>query len=76
MDIITSSIKLEVGKVYTEKEIGEYEFMVYEEIYKSFRFLVTREATLEEYKNQVILDGYPHLELVICSDFYYEVSMD
>jgi len=72
--IITSPLKLEPNKIYTEKELMS-PFEMYGEIYLTYRFMVMREATLDEYRRQIDKD-YKNPDEVENREFFYDVSMD
>ncbi len=73
--IITSPVSLEVGKVYTEKEYDNRPFELYHRTYWKYRFLVMREATLEEYRWEITRE-YADPDSIINREFFYEISMD
>jgi len=73
--IITSTKKLEAGKIYTEKEL-QCTFIYKEVEYEKYAFFVLREATEEEFRIYV-KEIYPiNPEDVISRKFFYQISMD
>lgn len=73
--IITTPFKMDIGKVYTEKELNGMPFEMMEETYLTYRFLVIRETTHKEYRDY-IETVYDDPENVIDWNFFYEISMD
>lgn len=72
--IITSSEKLEINKIYTEKEINNKIFEYLGIGYKTYIFYVVREVTEKEYWNYVNSIYFPNK--VFALTFFYEISMD
>jgi hypothetical protein len=72
--IITSPIKFEVGKIYTEKEL-HMPFEMYEKIHATYRFMVLREATLEEFRRHLEMT-YDNPDIIDNRSYFYEISMD
>lgn len=75
--IITSQVKLELGKVYSEQDLpAGTKFQIIKIDHEQYRFMVLREATTIEYDNynfkeyQIPVDQFAHWE------YYYEVSLD
>jgi hypothetical protein len=72
--VITSPIKLEIGKVYNEGDI-QGPFEMYGEIYQVYRFMVMGEATEEEYW-ETVNEEYEDPSAVYSREYFYEISMD
>lgn len=74
--IVTCMEKLEVGRVYSQKEL-ESPFETPEGVYREYTFLVIREATLEEYRAE-LNRTYPQTvaRQIINYDYFYEIHSD
>lgn len=74
--IITSLFKLTPGKIYNEKDL-KMPFELDENKHETYTFLVIREATLEEYRDEIeeMYDAETVLR-VMNYDYFYEISMD
>lgn len=74
--IITSVEKLEIGKIYSQKEL-ECPFETPEGNYEKYKFLVIRETTLEEYR-KYLEETYSQIIVnqIINYEYFYEVHSD
>lgn len=72
--IITSPIKLQINKNYSEKDLDNLPFEYLDKIYYHYTFHVmkeTNEKEFIEYCNQFYEENS-----IISRDFFYEISMD
>ena len=75
--IITCTNKLQVGKVYTEKNIpGNPTFDIENIRYYTYSFLVMKEVSKKDYINFLIENYGDDIENFIYHNYYYEISMD
>jgi hypothetical protein len=74
--IITSGLKLDIGRIYTEKDHAFAPFEVDGKVYMKYTFLVLRIATQQEYFNHIKeeYNALPHETLDWGN--YYEISTD
>lgn len=74
--IITSMEKLEIGKIYTQEEL-QSPFETPEGIHQCYAFLVIREATLEEYREE-LNKTYPKIiaKQIVNYNYFYQIHSD
>lgn len=74
--IITSDKKLEPGKYYDEKFFGT-PFGMLDNIYQKYKFLVIKECTLQEYRNEVNrLYSKEKADRILNYEYFYEIHSD
>jgi hypothetical protein len=72
--IITSHIKLNAGQIYNQDDC-KTTFEYLGDIHREYTFLVIRETTVEEYRNDI--KEHENLDLIFDEyEYFYEVSMD
>jgi len=76
--IITTDIKLEVGRIYSEKDFPDRLFDHWDEMISEYRFQVLRESNKEEYIESCKKEIPEHLDInnLLFYEYYYLVSTD
>jgi hypothetical protein len=73
--IFTWKTSLKIGKIYSESDFGKKLQMGFELI-NDYRFIVIREASKEEYLNEMH-ELYPEFkDKIHCFDYFYEIHAD